>query len=99
MKNIAQMMKQAQQMQSKMTSLQAELDKFEATGSAGSGMVSVTVNGKGNLVELKIDPSVAGDADMLEALIMAAFNDAKEKVDTHLSTEMKKISGGLNLPF
>lgn len=104
MKNIGKMMKQAQEMQSKMGALQKELDAYEIEGSASGGIVKVTVNGKGSLTAIKIDKSlmVADEVDILEDLIMAAFNDAKTKVDSHVSIEMNKISGGLaglNLPF
>ena len=104
MKNIGKMMKQAQEMQSKMGALQKELDAYEIEGSASGGIVKATVNGKGSLTAIKIDKSlmVADEVDILEDLIMAAFNDAKTKVDSHVSIEMNKISGGLaglNLPF
>jgi nucleoid-associated protein EbfC len=100
MKNLGQMLKQAQAMQARMAELQSQLEQVEMTGAAGGGMVSVTVNGKGEARQVKIDPSLA-DADeieVLEDLIVAAFNDAKSKVEAHVSQEMSKLTGGLNLP-
>lgn len=100
MKNIGQLMKQAQQMQSKMAELQATLDNAEIPGSAGGGMVQVTVNGKGSLRRLKIDPSLVNPAEVevLEDLIVAAFNDARSKVEAHVAQEMSRLTGGLELP-
>ena len=100
MKNLGQMLKQAQAMQARMAELQAQLEQVEMSGAAGGGMVSVTVNGKGEARQVKIDASLA-DADeieVLEDLIVAAFNDAKAKVEAHVSQEMSKLTGGLNLP-
>lgn len=104
MKNIAQMMKQAQALQSKMNALQEDLKKHEEEGVSGAGMVKAKVNGKGDLVQLKIDPKIvtADDVEMLEDLIIAACRDAKEKVDAHIKEKMSSISGGLGdipLPF
>ncbi|CAO4842700.1 MAG: Nucleoid-associated protein [Holosporales bacterium] len=104
MKNIAQMMKQAQALQSKMTDLQEQLKEYQDEGSSGAGMVKMIINGKGEIVSVKIDPSLLNPAevDILEDLIVAAFRDGKEKVETHVNTEMNKITGGLGdfkLPF
>ena len=100
MKNLGQMLKQAQAMQARMAELQAQLEQVEMTGAAGGGMVSVTVNGKGEARQVKIDPSLADpdEIEVLEDLIVAAFNDAKAKVEAHVSQEMSKLTGGLNLP-
>ena len=100
MKNIGQIMKQAQQMQAKMAELQEQLADLEVHGAAGGDMVQVTMNGKGVLRAVKIDPSLinADDAEVLEDLIVAAVNDAKRKVETRVSEEMQKLTGGLNLP-
>jgi DNA-binding YbaB/EbfC family protein len=101
MKNLGNLMKQAQQMQSKMAEMQAKMAEMEATGSAGGGMVQITINGKGEMRKLKIDPSLVGSADeveVLEDLIVAAYNDAKGKADNAMQDEMQKITGGLNLP-
>jgi len=100
MKNLGRLMKQAQEMQAKMADMQAKLAEIEIAGASGGGLVSATLNGKGELRALKIDPSVVDpeDVEVLEDLIVAAFNDAKAKVEAHIAEEMKKLSGGLQLP-
>jgi DNA-binding YbaB/EbfC family protein len=100
MKNLGQLMKQAQQMQQKMAEMQAELEAVEMTGIAGGGMVLLTLNGKGDLKRLKIDKSVVDpdETEVLEDLIVAAFNDARAKVNAHTESEMQKLTGGLALP-
>ena len=100
MKNLASMMKQAQEMQSKMTEMQENLQNMEVTGSSAGGMCQVTLNGKGEARKLKIDPSLVTpeDATVLEDLILAAFNDAKNKVDTEMREKMSELTGGLQLP-
>lgn len=100
MKNLGQMMKQAQQMQAKMAELQEQLAAAEMTGLAGGGMVQVTMNGKGELRAVKIDPSLAvpDDVEVLEDLIVAAANDAKAKVEAYVAEEMQQLTGGLSLP-
>lgn len=98
--NIQQMMKQAQQMQKKMEALQAQLAEKEFNGASGGGMINVTINGKGELKKLKIDPSLVNvdDVEMLEDLIVAAFNNAKKEADTASSDAMSGALGGLGLP-
>jgi DNA-binding YbaB/EbfC family protein len=100
MKNLGQMLKQAQAMQSKMAEMQEKLAAVELTGAAGAGMVKVTLNGKNELRSVKIDPSLLDpkEVEVLEDLIVAAFNDAKGKVDAYMAEEMAKITGGLQLP-
>jgi DNA-binding YbaB/EbfC family protein len=100
MKNLGQMMKQAQEMQARMAELQAKLDTVELTGASGGGMVQVTLNGKGEMKKLKLDKSLVdpNDTEVLEDLILAAFNDAKARVEAHVSEEMSKLTGGLKLP-
>jgi DNA-binding YbaB/EbfC family protein len=100
MKNLGQMMKQAQQMQARMAEMQAELEKIEVTGVAGGGMVQMTLSGKGELRRAKIDKSLVdpNDVEMLEDLIVAAVNDGRAKVEAHVQEEMQKLTGGLNLP-
>ncbi|MDA5192956.1 YbaB/EbfC family nucleoid-associated protein [Govanella unica] len=100
MKNIGQMMKQAQQMQERMQAMQEELAHFEITGSAGGGLVTVTLNGKGVLSALKIDPSLVtpDEVEVVEDLIKAAHADARTKVDAYTSEQMSKLTGGLQLP-
>ncbi len=94
------MMKQAQEMQSKMAKLRDELEGIEITGASGGGMVTVTLTGKGEMRHLRIDPSlIDNDAvAVLEDLIVAAHNDAKGKLESRLSEEMSKLTGGLPLP-
>ncbi|MHA1107935.1 MAG: YbaB/EbfC family nucleoid-associated protein [Alphaproteobacteria bacterium] len=100
MKNLGQMMKQAQQMQVKMQEMQEKLAAVEVTGASGGGMVRITLNGKGEMRGIKIDPSLfnGDDAEVVEDLIVAAFSDAKSKVEAHVAEEMSKVTGGLNLP-
>ncbi len=100
MKNLGQMMKQAQEMQTKMQEMQDKLAAVEVGGTAGGGLVSVTLNGKGDMRAVRIDPSIfnGDDAGVVEDLIMAAFNDAKVKVEARAAEEMSKLTGGLNLP-
>ena len=100
MKNIGKMMKQAQEMQSKMADMQAQLETVEINGAAGAGMVTATLTGKGELRRLKIDPVLVDpdDVEVLEDLVIAAVNDAKTKVEAHVAEEMKKLTGGLQLP-
>ena len=100
MKNLGQMMKQAQEMQAKMEAMQAELAGAEIEGQSGGGMVRVVMDGKGSLKQVKIDPKLVDpeDVEMLEDLILAATNDAKAKVEAHASEKMKEVTGGLQLP-
>ena len=100
MKNIGQLMKQAQEMQAKMAEMQAQLEAVEMTGSAGAGMVQLTLNGKGDLKRVKIDKVLLDPAEVevLEDLIVAAFSDARGKVSAHAEQEMQKLTGGLQLP-
>jgi hypothetical protein len=100
MKNMNQILKQAQQMQQKMQEVQQKSESIAQEGSAGGGMVTSTVNGKGQLISIKIDPSIVSkdDVEMLEDLIIASFNDAKYKVDERMNQEMSSITGGLNIP-
>jgi nucleoid-associated protein EbfC len=100
MKNLAGMMKQAQQMQSKMQEMQDKLEAMERTGEAGAGLVKVTMNGKSEMRKIKIDPSIVAPADteLLEDLILAATRDAKAKVEAVAAEELQKVTGGLQLP-
>lgn len=100
MKNIGQMMQKVQEMQARMGEMQQKLADMEIAGSAGGGMVTATLNGKGELRHLKIDPSLINPAEkeILEDLVVAAVNDAKGKVDATAQAEMGKITGGLPLP-
>ena len=100
MKNLGQMMKQAQEMQAKMAELQEQLARTEVTGAAGGGMVQVTLNGKGEMRAVTIDPALADpdEVGVLEDLIVAATNDAKAKAEAKVAEKMRELTGGLNLP-
>ncbi|AVM76131.1 YbaB/EbfC family nucleoid-associated protein [Magnetospirillum gryphiswaldense] len=100
MKNLGNLMKQAQQMQAKMGEMQAKMAEMEVSGAAGGGMLQVTLNGKFELKKIKIDKSLVDpeDVEVLEDLIVAAFNDAKVKAEVAMQDEMAKLTGGLNLP-
>jgi DNA-binding YbaB/EbfC family protein len=100
MKNIGQLMKQAQAMQEKMAEMQAQLETMEMTGVAGAGLVELTLNGKSDMKKIKIDKSLLdpAEAEVLEDLIVAAFTDARRKVSEYAEEEMQKLTGGLALP-
>ncbi|WP_419730200.1 YbaB/EbfC family nucleoid-associated protein [Lichenicola sp.] len=100
MKNLAGLMKQASQMQSKMEEMQAGLANLEIEGSAGAGMVTVMLSGKGDLKRIRIDPKLAdpSEMEMLEDLIVAAHAEARRHLEARTSEEMQKVTGGLNLP-
>jgi len=100
MKNLGQLMKQAQEMQSKMAEMQQRLVDVEITGSAAAGMVIVVMNGKGEMRKVKIDPTLISpnEAEVLEDLIVAAQNDARAKVDAYMQEESSKMMGGVELP-
>jgi DNA-binding YbaB/EbfC family protein len=100
MKNLGNMLKQAQQVQAKMAEMQAELEKIEMTGASGGGVVQVTLGGKGEMRRIKIDKSLVdpSEVEVLEDLIVAAFNDAKSRIEAHVAQEMAKVTGGLQLP-
>jgi len=100
MKNIAGLMKQAQEMQKKMADMQAKMEATEMEGVSGAGLVRVVLTGKGALKSVKVDPKIidATDAEMMEDLIVAAHADAKGKLDAMMEDETKSAMGGLNLP-
>jgi len=100
MKNFAEMMKQAQQLQGRMADMQAELERTMIEGRSGGGLVVVTLSGKGDMVGVTIDPTLltAEEAEILEDLIVAAHNDAKTKVEETMKEKMKSLTGGLPLP-
>lgn len=100
MKNLGQLMKQAQEMQEKMAEMQESLAAIEVEGSAGAGLVKVTLNGKGEMRRLRIDPTLANpdEAEVLEDLVVAAHNDAKGKIEARVQEETQKLMGGLPLP-
>lgn len=92
------MMKKAKQMQKDMEKMQKDLEKVEMSSTIAD-MVTVTVSGKGDMKKLELADSAMADKETLEDMIVAAFNEAKDKVNAHTETEMKKITGGINLPF
>jgi nucleoid-associated protein EbfC len=100
MKNLMDMMKQAKQIQEKMQEMQASVEAVSETGSSGAGLVIVTLNGKGMLSAVRIDPSLLkeGEGEILEDLIVAAHADAKAKIEATLQTKMQELTGGLQLP-
>jgi len=98
--NIAGMMRQVQEMQGKMSAMQNSLGEIEMVGQSGAGAVVATMNGKGELKKIKIEPKLVDPAEveMLEDLIVAACSDAKAKVDAHVAGETEKMMGGVKLP-
>lgn len=100
MKNLNDLMKQAQAMQARMAEMQAKLDELEVEGQAGAGLVKVTLSGKGGLKRAAIDPSLLapGEKEIVEDLLIAAHADAKAKLEHRLQDEMSKVTGGLPLP-
>ncbi len=100
MKNIMSMMKQAQELQAKVAEFQAELENMQIEGVSGGGLVKVALNGKGAMARMSIDKSLMkpDDAEILEDLIVAAHNDAKQKVEQAMAEKMQSLTGGLPLP-
>jgi DNA-binding YbaB/EbfC family protein len=100
MKNLGNMLKQAQQMQARMQEMQSKLEALTVEGAAGGGMVKVTLSGKGDLKRVSIDPSLlaAEEREVLEDLLVAAHADAKQKVEATMAEEMQKATAGMNLP-
>jgi hypothetical protein len=99
-KGMGNMMKQAQKLQAKMLKLQEELAQKAVEATAGGGMVTVMANGKQQVLSIKIEPEVVDpeDIEMLQDLILAAVNDALAKSQEMVSSEMSKLTGGLNIP-
>ncbi|WP_368414895.1 YbaB/EbfC family nucleoid-associated protein [Falsiroseomonas sp.] len=100
MKNLGNMLKQAQQMQTRMQEMQAKLEAMEVEGASGGGMVKVLLSGKGDLRRVAIDPSLmaADEKEVLEDLLVAAHADAKQKVEATMAEEMQKATAGMNIP-
>ena len=98
--NMNNMMKQMQKMQKKMEEIQAELDAKELEATAGGGAVKVTVNGKREVLDIEIDQSVVDpeDVEMLQDLVLAAVNEGLRKAEQYAADEMKKVTGGMNIP-
>ena len=98
-KNMGDLLKQAQEMQSKMQALRDELRQRQVEGTAGGGMVVVTLNGCSEPVRVKIDPELGGDTEMLEDLLLAALRDAQQKVQELVQQEMGGLAGPLGGAF
>lgn len=100
MKNIGAMMKQVQEMQTRMADMQARLETLTVSGQSGAGLVKITLSGKGVMVGLEVDPSLLKpeEKEMLEDLVIAAHTDAKSRMDAMVAEEMKQVTGGLPLP-
>jgi nucleoid-associated protein EbfC len=100
MKGMGQMVKQAQKLQAKMLKMQEELAERTVETSSGGGMIRVTANGKQQVVSILIEKEVVDpdDVEMLQDLILAAVNDALAKSQEMVSTEMGKLTGGMNIP-
>ncbi len=100
MKNLTQMLKQAQDMQAKIADMQSALEAMEVEGQAAGGMVKVIVTGKGEMKKIDIDRSllVPEEVAVLEDLIIAAFRDAKNRADSRAAEEMARLTGGMSLP-
>jgi DNA-binding YbaB/EbfC family protein len=96
--NIAQLMQQAQRMQENMQRAQEDLAKLEVEGSAGAGMVTVTITGRMECRKVRIDPSVVSDPEMTEDLVAAAFNDAVNKVNAESQARMSAATAGMPMP-
>jgi DNA-binding YbaB/EbfC family protein len=94
------LMKQAAELKSKMEAMQAELDQVDVSGTAGGGLVTVNLSGKGEMKGVKIDASLlkAQDKEVVEDLIVAAHADARRKAETVLQEKMKNVTGGLPIP-
>ena len=97
MKDLSEIMRQAQQMQQRLQEAQAQMEQITAEGSSGAGMVKVTLKGKGELVGLVIDPSIInpGDKEIIEDLVKAAHSDARRRLDDAMAEAMKQATGGL----
>ena len=95
--NLEQILQLGQQLQAKMTKLQESLDSEKVTASSGGGMVTVTVDGKGSVKQVKIDPTCVDprDVEMLEDLVLAAVSEAQAKAQKRYEEEMRKVTGGL----
>lgn len=100
MANFTNMMKQAQELQGRMQQMQAELVDLECKGSSGAGLVTVTLNGKGDMTGLDVDASLIKpeEAEILEDLVVAAHTDAKSKLEAMVQEKMKSVTGDLPIP-
>ncbi|MEE9534496.1 MAG: YbaB/EbfC family nucleoid-associated protein [Acidimicrobiia bacterium] len=97
----SQLLQLGQQMQGRITQMQTELTQRTVTGTSGGGMVTVTADGKGQVRSVKIDKSIVedGDVEMIEDLVTAAVSDAQRRAEEMYRDELRKVTGGLQLPF
>jgi len=100
MNNFNNMIKQAQDLQKKMAEAQEKVETLEAEGISGGGMVKITINGKNNVTSVNIDETAIdkNEKEILEDLIVAAFNDARDKIQRKIADEMSSLTGGIKLP-
>ena len=100
MNNFNNMIKQAQDLQKKMAEAQEKVETLEAEGISGGGIVKITINGKNNVTSVNIDETAIdkNEKEILEDLIVAAFNDAKDKIQRKIADEMSSLTGGIKLP-
>ena len=98
MQNMGALLQQAQMMQKKMQEVENKLKTMEVEGEVSNGIIKVTMNGKGEIKKIKIDPSLKEDVEIIEDLLMAAISEAKKKADNLSENEMKTITGGMPLP-
>ncbi len=101
MPDFSQLLQLGQQVQGRLTQMQTELAQRTVTGSAGGGMVEATVDGRGQVRRVRIDPAIVkdGDVEMLEDLVLAAVADAQRRADELYREDLRKVTGGLPLPF
>ena len=100
MNNFNNMIKQAQDLQKKMAEAQEKVETLEAEGISGGGIVKITINGKNNVTSVNIDETAIdkNEKEILEDLIVAAFNDARDKILRKIADEMSSLTGGIKLP-
>ena len=100
MNNFNNMIKQAQDLQKKMAEAQEKVETLEAEGISGGGIVKITINGKNNVTSVNIDETAIdkNEKEILEDLIVAAFNDARDKIQRKIAEEMSSLTGGIKLP-
>ena len=100
MNNFNNMIKQAQDLQKKMAEAQEKVETLEAEGISGGGIVKITINGKNNVTSVNIDETAIdkNEKEILEDLIFAAFNDARDKIQRKIADEMSSLTGGIKLP-
>ena len=100
MNNFNNMIKQAQDLQKKMAEAQEKVETLEAEGISGGGIVKITINGKNNVTSVNIDETAIdkNEKEILEDLLVAAFNDARDKIQRKIADEMSSLTGGIKLP-